>query len=112
MVIPILVVSCVIVLPWCYLKLAIAILLDFCCLRRQVLVIFVISFSFKNWQKTSLRQVQHAQIVTLYKEGYSESKIGAKCNVSITAVYTAIVNWRLRGSYSNLKRSGRPRKPL
>ena len=65
----------------------------FLLLRRQAGVIFVISFSCKNGQKMSLSQVQRAQIVTLYREGYSERKISAKCNVSKTAVSTAIINW-------------------
>ena len=52
----------------------------------------MISYSSENGQKTSLNQAQHAQIVTLYIEGYSERKISTKCNVSKTAVHTAIVN--------------------
>ena len=61
-------------------------------------------------KKPSLSQVQHAEIVTLHKEGYSEHKISAKCDVRKTAVHRAIINWRLRKNYSDLKRSGGPKK--
>ena len=70
----------------------------------------MISFSCKNRRKTSLSQVQRAQIVTLYTEGFLERIINAKCNVDKTVVFTAIVNWRLRRSYCDLKRSGRPKE--
>ena len=46
----------------------------------------------------------------LYREGYSKRKLSAKCNVSKIAAHTAIVNWGLRGSCTDLKRSGRPKK--
>ena len=94
----------------CSLKSLITILLAFCCLQRQVCVIFVFSFKCKNEQKPFLNQVQRAEIITLYKKGYSERKISAKCYVSKTAIHTAIVNWRLRRNYSDLKRSRRPKK--
>ena len=58
------------------------------------------------------RQFQSAQIVTLLEVGHLECKIGAKSNVGKTAVCIAIVNWRLRRSYSDLKRSGRLKKTL
>ena len=58
-------------------------------------------------KKSSLSQVHCAEFVTLYKEGYSNRKISAKCDVNKTAVHIAIVNWRLRTNYGNLKRSGR-----
>ena len=61
-------------------------------------------------KKSSLSQVQRAEIVTLHKEGYLERKISSKCDVSKTAVHRAIINWRLRINYSDLKRSGRPKK--
>ena len=92
MIVPILVFLCVIVPFWCSLTLVIAISLALYCLKRQVWVILVISFSCKNGQKTSLSQVQRAQFATLYRVGYSERKGGAKCNVSKTALYIAIVN--------------------
>ena len=56
-------------------------------------------------KKSSLSQVQHAQSVTLHREGFSESKVSAKCNVSKTEVYTTIANCIPRRSYSDLKRS-------
>ena len=102
----------VIVSPRCSLKFVNAISFAFCYLGRQVGVIFLISFSCKNWQKTSFSQVQHAQTVTLYRESYSERKFGAKCNVSKTPVYIAIVNSKLRRSYSDLRKVADQRKPL
>ena len=85
-------------------------LICFLLLRETDLSYFCDQFSSKNGQKTSLNQVQRIQIVTLFRDGYSERKISTKCNVSKTAVHTAIVNWRLKRSYSNSKRSGNPKK--
>ena len=59
-------------------------------------------------KKPSLSHVQRA--LTLHKEGYSERKISAKCNVSKTAVHKAIINWRLGRNYSDLKTSGKLKK--
>ena len=61
-------------------------------------------------KKMSLSQGQRAQIVTLYRESYSEPKISAKCKVSKIAVHATMINWRLRRIYSDSKRSGRPKK--
>ena len=69
----------------------------------------MISFGCKNGQKIISQSSSTAQVVTLYREGHSECKISAKC-VSKTAAHIAVVNWRLRSSYSNLKKSGRPKK--
>ena len=76
---------------------------------RFVLMLCSVS-SVKMCKKTSLNQVQRDGIVTLYKESYSERKIGAKCDVCKRAIHTAIVNWRLRRNYSDSKRSGKPKK--
>jgi transposase len=61
-------------------------------------------------KKASLSDVQRAQIVTLHKEGYSERKIAVKICCSKTAVHTAISKFENEGSYSDKKRTGRPRK--
>ena len=61
-------------------------------------------------KKPSLSQVQRAEIAKLYKKGYSERKISAKYDVSKTAISEVVINWRLRKNYSDLKRSGRPKK--
>ena len=61
-------------------------------------------------KKPSLSEIQHAQIVILYKEGQSERKISEKLGVSKRAVYQAVVKFKNSGQYSDQKRSGRPRK--
>ena len=58
----------------------------------------------------SLSQAQRAQIAKSYIEGYTARKIGAKCDVSKTAVHAAMINWRLRRSCSELKSSGRSKE--
>ena len=70
----------------------------------------MISFGCKVGQKSFFRQVESAKIVASCKDGLSERNIRAKYNVGKTAVCIAIVNWRLRRSYSDLKRSGKPKK--
>ena len=76
--------------------------------RFELLLPFVLAA--KLGKKTFFRQVKSAQIAALCKDGLSERNISAKYNVGKTAVYITIVNWRLRRSYSDLKRSGRPKK--
>ena len=58
----------------------------------------------------SLPNVQRAQIVTLYKEGYSERNIAAKMGCSKTAVHSAIKKFETEGVFSDFKKTGRPRK--
>ena len=61
-------------------------------------------------KQTSLSNVKHAQIVTLYDEGYSERSISERVKSSKNAAYNAIVKFRNTGTDSDAKRSGRPRK--
>ena len=67
--------------------------------------------SYPGWEKKqSLSQVQRVKIVTLFQEGYSERKISEKTGCSKTVVHNAIHKFRNDGSFSDRKRSGRPRK--
>ncbi|ELT97239.1 hypothetical protein CAPTEDRAFT_217356 [Capitella teleta] len=61
-------------------------------------------------RKASLTPTKRAQIVALNDLGYSERKIAMKLTCSKTAVHTALANHRVRGSYTDQKRTGRPRK--
>jgi len=61
-------------------------------------------------KNASLKDVQRAQIVTLHQEGYSERKISLQLSFSKTAVHNAISKFENSGSFSDKKRSGRPRK--
>jgi len=61
-------------------------------------------------KKRSLSEAQRAQIVILRQEGYTERAISERLAVSKTAVYQAVVKFKNCGSYSDCKRSGRPRK--
>lgn len=61
-------------------------------------------------KNVSLSDVERAQIVTLYKEGYSERSICEKVKHSKNAVHNALVKFQKTGTYSDAKRSGRPRK--
>ena len=61
-------------------------------------------------RKASFSNVQRARIVTIHEEGHSEHEIAVKMACSKTAVHTTINNFELYGSYSNKKKSSRPRK--
>ena len=61
-------------------------------------------------KKRSLSEAQRAQIVILRQEGYTERAISERLAVSKTAVHQAVVKFKNCGSYSDCKRSGRPRK--
>ena len=61
-------------------------------------------------KKRSLAVAQRAQIVILRQEGYSKRAISERFAVSKTAVHQAVVKFKNCGSYSDCKRSGRPRK--
>jgi len=61
-------------------------------------------------KKLSLSDVERAQIVALYKEAYSERSISERIKRSKNAVHNAIVKFNKAGTYSDAKRSGRPRK--
>jgi len=61
-------------------------------------------------KKRSLSEAQQAQIVILHQEGYIELAISERLAVSKTAVHQAVVKFKHCGSYSDCKRSGRPRK--
>ena len=54
--------------------------------------------------------VQRAQIVALYKEGYSERSISERIKRSKNAVHNAVLKFKKTGTYSDAKRSGRPQK--
>ena len=61
----------------------------------------------KMGKKLSLSYVQRAQIVALYKEGYSERSISEQ---NKNAVDNAVVKFKKKGTYSNAKQPGCPRK--
>jgi len=61
-------------------------------------------------KKRSLSEAQRAQIVILRQEGYTERPRSERLAVSKTAVHQAVVKFKNCGSYSDCKRSGRPRK--
>ena len=61
-------------------------------------------------EKRSLSEAQRAQIAILRQEGYTEPAISERLAVSKTAVHQAVVKFKNCGSYSDCKRSGRPRK--
>ena len=61
-------------------------------------------------KKLSLFDVQHAQIVALYKEGYSEHSISEQIKRSKNAVYNAVVKFKKTGTYTDAKQSGHPQK--
>ena len=64
----------------------------------------------KKGKKPSLSDIQRAQIVAFYKEGYSERLISERIKKSKNAVHNAIVKFKETGTYSDTKRSDRPRK--
>ena len=61
-------------------------------------------------KKLSLSDVQHAQIVALYKKGYSERSISEQIKRNKNAVHNAVVKFKKTGTYSDAKGSGRVRK--
>ena len=61
-------------------------------------------------KKRSLSEAQRAQIVILRQEGYTERAISERLAVSKTPVHQAVVKFKNCVSYSDCKRSGRPRK--
>jgi len=63
-------------------------------------------------KKRSLSEAQRAQIVILCQEGYTERAISEILAVTKTAVDQAVVKLKNCGSYSDCKRSGRPRKTI
>ena len=64
----------------------------------------------KKGKKPSLSDIQCAQIVAFYKEGYSERLISERIKKSKNAVHNAVVKFKETGTYSDTKRSDRPRK--
>ena len=60
-------------------------------------------------KKKSLSEVQRAQIVALQGQNLSERLISAQMCCSKTAVHQAIAKYQEDGSYTDRKRSGRPR---
>ena len=63
----------------------------------------------KMGKKKSLSEVQRAQIVALHGENLSERQISAPMECSKTAVHHAIAKYQQEGSYTDKKRTGRPR---
>ena len=60
-------------------------------------------------KKKSLSEVHRAQIVALHGQNLSERLISAQIGCSKTAVHQAIAKYQEDGSYTDRKRSGRPR---
>ena len=60
-------------------------------------------------KKKSLSEVQRAQIVALHDQNLSERQISAQMGCSKTAVHQAIAKYQHDGSYTDKKRTGRPR---
>ena len=60
-------------------------------------------------RKKSLSEVQRAQIVTLRGQNLSERQISVQMGCSKTAVHQAIAKYQQDGSYTDKKRTGRPR---
>ena len=60
-------------------------------------------------KKKSLSEVQRAQIVALHGQNLSERQISAQMGCSKTAVHQAIAKYQQDGSYTDSKRTGRPR---
>ena len=60
-------------------------------------------------KKKSLSEVRRAQIVSLRGQNQSEKQISAQTGCSKTAVHQAIAKYQQDGSYTDKKRTGRPR---
>ena len=63
----------------------------------------------KMGKKKSLSEVQRAQIVALHCQNLSERQISAQMGCSKTAVHQAIAKYQQDDSYTDKKRTGRPR---
>ena len=63
----------------------------------------------KMSNKKSLSEVQRAQIFALHGQNLSERKISAQIGCSKTAVHQAIAKYQQDGSYTDKKRTERPR---
>ena len=62
-------------------------------------------------KKSTLSDVERAQIMALHKEGYSERSNSVRVKRSKNAVHNAVVKFQKSRTYSDAKRwSGRPRK--
>ena len=60
-------------------------------------------------KKKSLSEVQRAQIVALHGQNLSERQISAQMGYSKTAVHQAVAKYQQDGSYTDKKRTGKPR---
>ena len=60
-------------------------------------------------KKKSLSEVQRDQIIALHGQNLSERQISAQMGCSKTAVHQAIAKYQQDGSYTDKKRTGRPR---
>ena len=60
-------------------------------------------------KKKSLSEVQRAHIVALLGQNLSERKISAQMGCRKTAVHQAIAKYQQDNSYTDKKRTGRPR---
>ena len=63
-------------------------------------------------KKPSLSYVHHAQIVSVYKGGYSEHSISERIKRSKNAVHNAVAKFKKTGTYSDPKWSGCSRKSM
>ena len=59
-------------------------------------------------KKSTLSDVEHAQIMALHREGHSERSISEQIKCSKNAVHNAVLKFQKSGTYSDAKRSGRP----
>ena len=64
----------------------------------------------KMGKKSTLSDVERAQIMALHKKGYSERSISERVKRSKNAIQNAVVKFQKSGTYSDAKRSGRPQK--
>ena len=61
-------------------------------------------------KKPDLSPVKRSEVITLYREGKSESQITAITKQAKSTVHSTIVRWKQTGSLESKKRSGRPTK--
>ena len=57
----------------------------------------------KTHEKSTLSDVEHAQIMALHKEGYSERSISERVKCSKNAVHNAVMKFQKSGTYSDAK---------
>ena len=75
----------------------------------SIILLFAVFLVPKMGKKKSLSEVQRAQIVALHGQNLSERQISAQMGCSKTAVHQAIAKYQQDDSYTDKKRTGRPR---